>query len=250
MAGEAVNSLTPSTAVGEPVKAYLLRAWHVSGSDGVASIVIARTALTVTQSLFVVLGLAALFVRLDRHAAGLAWLVVCLVGSAAFGWGLVWLQRRGPAVAVHRLLRRLAPRARIVARLEHAAAAIDTRLADYYRIERGAFLRASVWHMLGWLAGVTEVMLIMALIGAPVGWLDALVIEALAQPIRAVAIVIPGGLGAQELGGAALCTFLGVPEAAAVTLWLLKRGREIVFDVIGLLYLSRHAAWRRALRRG
>src|SRR5262245_51558583 len=38
MAGEAVNSVTPTAAVGgEPVKAHLLRSWGVTGSDGVAS---------------------------------------------------------------------------------------------------------------------------------------------------------------------------------------------------------------------
>ena len=41
LAGEAVNSLTPTAALGEPVKAYLLRPWGVTGSDGLASIVIA-----------------------------------------------------------------------------------------------------------------------------------------------------------------------------------------------------------------
>ena len=43
MAGEAVNSMTPTAAVGgEPVKAHLLRAFGVSGSDALASVVIAR----------------------------------------------------------------------------------------------------------------------------------------------------------------------------------------------------------------
>ena len=35
----------------------------------------------------------------------------------------------------------------------------------------------------------------------------------------------------------AVCSFLGIPEAAGVTLWLLKRARELVFDSAGLLYL-------------
>ena len=78
----------------------------------------------------------------------------------------------------------------------------------------------------------------MALIGHPLGLLDALLVEALVQPVRAAAIVIPGGLGAQEVGGVALCRFLGIPEPVAVTLWLLKRGREFVFDGVGLIYLA------------
>jgi uncharacterized membrane protein YbhN (UPF0104 family) len=90
------------------------------------------------------------------------------------------------------------------------------------------------------------VLFIMHLVGSPISVRDALVIESLAQPIRAVALVIPGGLGAQEIGGVALCRFLGIPEAAAVTLWLLKRARELAFDGIGLAYLARATATRRA----
>jgi glycosyltransferase 2 family protein len=85
----------------------------------------------------------------------------------------------------------------------------------------------------------------MWLIGAPVPWLDALIIEALSQPIRAAAVVIPGGLGTQEIGGVALCRFLGMGEAEAATLWLLKRGRELVFDGVGLVYLARRSTLAR-----
>src|SRR5207247_575273 len=112
MAGEAVNSLTPTAVPGEPLKAPLLRRWGGSRAD-------------------------------------------------------------------------------FVARLEGGAQGIDARLADFYTIERGAFLRSTLWHLCGWLGGIFEVMLLMALIGTPIGLRDALLVEALAQPIRAVALVIP-----------------------------------------------------------
>ncbi len=243
MAGEAVNSLTPTAAVGgEPVKAHMLRAWGVSGSDSLASIVIAKTALTVSQSLFVVIGITALFVRMRQRALGVAWGVLLLCVTAGFTITLVRIQRRAPASALWRWLHRMAPRWRLLARLERGAQAIDERLADFYRVERGAFWRASCWHLAGWLMGITEVALMMSLIGAPVTWLDALIIEALSQPIRAAAIVVPGALGTQEWGGVALCTFLGMAEPTAATLWLLKRGRELVFDGVGLFYLARRSA--------
>jgi putative membrane protein len=242
MAGEAVNSVTPAAVGGEPVKVHLLRAWGVSGSDSLASIVIAKTALTVSQSIFVVLGMAALFDRLDRGGLGVATVALLLVATAGFTMGLVRLQRRDPATTAWRWVSRFMPRSAVVARFGLSARAIDERLAEFYHIERGAFWRASSWHLAGWLFGVTEVALVMWLIGAPVPWLDALIIEALSQPIRAAAVVIPGGLGTQEVGGVALCRFLGMGEAEAATLWLLKRGRELVFDGLGLLYLARRSA--------
>jgi putative membrane protein len=243
MAGEAVNSVTPTAAVGgEPVKAQLLRAYGVAGSDAAASVVIAKTALVVSQAGFVLLGLAALFERLDRGTAGAVWVAMLIGLGALFTLLLVWLQRRGPVSALWRVLRRLAPGSSRIARLEATARAVDARLADYYRIERRAFVYATLWHFAAWLVGIGEVMLIMALLGVPIGILDALIIEAIAQPIRAAAVIVPGGLGIQEVGGVALASFLGVPEAAGVALWLLKRAREIVFDIVGLVVLTQRAA--------
>jgi glycosyltransferase 2 family protein len=243
MAGEAVNSLTPTATVGgEPVKAHVLRAFGVSASDGLASVVIAKTALTVSQITFILIGLAALFDRLERRPLGAALLAVLLVLAAAFVMLMVRMQRRGPTSTVWGWLRRVVPRATFVARLESRAQAIDVRLAEFYRIEGPAFRRATLFHLVGWLLGVIEVWLVMVLIGEPLTWRDALIIEALAQPIRAAALVIPGGLGAQEVGGVALCSFLGIAEPVGLTLWLLKRGREFVFDGVGLVYLTRRAA--------
>jgi uncharacterized protein (TIRG00374 family) len=231
MAGEAINSVTPTAAVGgEPVKAHLLRGWGVPTSDSLASIVIAKTALTVSQSLFIVLGVAALCVDWDRPGVGIGLASLLLVATGVFTMALVRLQRRRPVTMAWGWARRLAPRSRLLARFETSAHAIDDRLAQFYHLEPGAFWRASGWHLAGWLFGVTEVFLIMYLIGQPVTWLDALVVEALSQPIRAAAVVIPGGLGTQEWGGVALGRLLGMSEDEAATLWLLKRGRELVFD--------------------
>jgi uncharacterized protein (TIRG00374 family) len=240
MAGEAVNSLTPTATVGgEPVKAHLLRGFGVPATDGLASVVIARTALVASQAMFVALGTAALFLLLGRPATAAVWSVVLGVATAAFVTLLVRVQRRGLAEATWRLAHRVAPRSGLVARLQRAAAAIDQRLDAFHRFERATFVRATGLHLLGWMLGALEVQLVLWLIGSPIGLLEAFVIEALAQPIRAAALIVPGGLGVQEWGGLWLCTLLGMAEADAVTLWLLRRARETVYDLIGLGYLGK-----------
>ena len=239
MAGEAVNSVTPTATLGgEPVKAHLLRFYGVAGSDGLASIVLAKTALTIAQSLFTALGIVGLFLLLGRSWLAAFWLVVLLGVLAGFAYGLLHVQQRNPAIAVWRWASRVMPRWKILARLEGGARAIDTRLQDFYQFEGFAFARATFWNFIGWIFGVAEVQLMCTLIDHPIPWLEAFVIEAVAQPIRAVAIIVPGGLGVQEWGGMEFCQFLGMPEPVAATLWLLKRGRELVFDAIGLAYLA------------
>ena len=242
MAGEAVNSVTPTATIGgEPLKAALLRTHGVTASDGLASIVVAKTALTIAQSLFTALGFAGLLVVLGRPGLGAFWLVVLLGVLAGFTYGLLHVQRRNPVTAVWRWASRIFPRVRFLHRLESSVHAIDERLLSFYQDEQRAFVRAIAWNFAGWVFGVVEVQLMCTLIGHPIPWLEAFVIEAVAQPIRAVAIVVPGGLGLQEWGGVEFCQFLGMPEPVAATLWLLKRGREIVFDIVGLLYLARRS---------
>lgn len=246
VAGEAINSVTPTATLGgEPVKAHLLRAHGVSASHGLASIVVAKTALTVAQSLFTALGFVALLAMLGHGALATGGFVVLMVVLVAFTRLLLHVQRRNPAAATVRAVARFLPRARLVDRLEHAARALDERLDEFHRTEPEAFAMATFYNFLGWLIGVAEVQLIVTLVDRPIPWLEAFVIEAVSQPIRAVAILIPGGLGAQEWGGATFCQFLGMPEPVAVTLWLLKRARETFFDVVGLLYLG----WRTSITR-
>jgi putative membrane protein len=247
IAGEAVNSVTPTAAVGgEPVKAQLLRSAGVPGPEAVASVVIAKTALTLSQVAFILVGVPVLAARFGRPMLGAACFAVLVVVAIVFARFLVGVQRRGLVHAAWRRLVRWFPRSRTVARLGERAAAIDERLGDFYRIEQRAFRTATLWHFMAWLLGVAEVWIIMQLIGAPIAWTDALILESLGQPIRAAALFIPGGLGVQELGGAALCHLLGIADAPAVTLWLLKRARELFYDVVGIVYLAQQTALRRA----
>jgi uncharacterized membrane protein YbhN (UPF0104 family) len=176
---------------------------------------------------------------MGHERIAIAWLAGLALAAVGFIVVLVRLQQRAPATALVRLIGRFAPGWQLLERLAHGAEAVDERLDAYYRLERGAFVRATGCHLIGWVLGVGEVMLVMALIGHPVSVTDAFVVEALSQVVRALAIVIPGGIGTQEWGGVWLCELLGIPAAEGVTLWLLKRARETIFDGVGLVYLTR-----------
>jgi len=243
LAGEAVNSAAPTGVGGEPLKAVLLRTHGVSGSQAAAAVVIDRTSVTVTQSLLVVAGITALLVRLDRGGEALVAFVSLCALAAAFGFVLIHLQRSAPAQLGMRLLSRIVPRAGRAGTLRQGAAALDTRLSAFYRGERGPFVVAGCWHLLSWLASSAEVWLLFWSMGAPISWRDALIIDGLAQPIRATAIIVPGALGTQESGGVALCVWLGIGRDVAVAVWLVRRARELLFDAIGLLYLVVARGW-------
>ena len=75
--------------------------------------------------------------------------------------------------------------------------------------------------------------------GIDADWIDALIIETMIQPVTAAALVIPGALGVREAGGVYLCRLLGIEDSAGLTLMVLKRAREAVYNAIGLLVLAR-----------
>mgnify|MGYP003694422953 CR=1 FL=1 len=100
LAGEAVNATTPTASVGgEPVKAFLLRHW-VPMPQGLASVIVDKTAIVTGQGLFLVLGLVlartvvpvsgpvltAMTILLGLEAVGLTgFVVVQLLGAAGRG---------------------------------------------------------------------------------------------------------------------------------------------------------------------
>jgi len=241
LTGEALNNLTPTAYLGgEPVKAYLLRRFGTPLNDGASSVILAKSALTISQILFVILG-AVLFVatRGPREIGGLWTLAQMAAGAALVTTLLIRWQRRAPVSALARLGRRFFPRSPHVDRLERRAAEIDIRLSDFYGLRPRAAVASVLFHFVGWFAGAVEISLIMALIGHPIVWSDAIIIEALAQPVRFVGLLIPGTLGVFEAGGLAICAMVGIPQDVGLTMLLMKRLREIAFSLFGLVLLAR-----------
>src|SRR5712691_1869916 len=88
MAGEAVNFTTPAAYLGgEPMKAYLLSRHNVPLVDGMASVITAKTTMTLAEVIFILLGVGLGAVLLSRSADVL---VPSLLGLGLLGFG-VWL---------------------------------------------------------------------------------------------------------------------------------------------------------------
>ena len=238
--GEAVNSITPTAYLGgEPVKAYVLQRFGVPLADGTTSVILAKTALTIAQIAFVILGVTLLFIH-----RGATWMTLpILLAMLASGVGLTFLlvrwQRRGPVASIAGLGARMLPRARLTRTLQERAGEVDAKLLEFYEACRGAAVASVVWHLIGWIAGAAEVFAIMTLIGHPVSWMEAVIIEALAQPTRLLGLVVPGTLGVQEAGGMLIFGILGLPPELGLALMLLKRVREIGFSALGLALLAK-----------
>jgi len=240
LAGEALNSITPTAYLGgEPVKAFILQRFGIPLTEGATSVILAKTALTIAQIAFVVFGVALFLIRRDAGVATVPTVVGLVLAGIGVAAILVVLQRRGLVAFVARAMRRVFPHAHLAARLAKRAPEIDRRLRSFYGARPRAAAASVAFHFAGWITGAAEVFAIMMLIGHPVGVGDAIVIEALAQPARLAGIFVPGTLGVQEAGGMVIFGLLGLPPELGLAMMLLKRVREVGFNLFGIGLLTR-----------
>ena len=114
----------------------------------------------------------------------------------------------------------------------HHLHAVEDRLVHFYTARRGRLIGALASSMLNWFLGVVEVYVVMQLLGHPVSFADACIIEAVTQLVRAATFVIPASIGAQEGAFLVIGTAItGQPSLAlAMALWVNGRlpGRGLV----------------------
>ena len=91
MAGEAINVTTPMAMLGgEPMKAYLLTRYEVPLVEGLASVVTAKTIMSLAQILFMLSGLGVMLwlVGGGEHNVLVAFVSVGLLGFGVFLFSL------------------------------------------------------------------------------------------------------------------------------------------------------------------
>lgn len=231
---ESANALLPAGAlVGQAAAARLLVRRGVPAGMAGATATVDLTLEAVSQLVFTLVGIGLLLARgADQDMAGLA---AAGLGVAALG-----------AIAMVVAQRNLGPLERLLARLSRRWPAMnpgwigDLRQAVLdLHTERRALAAAVLWHGGAWVLGAVEIIGVLGLLGHEISFADALVVESLAQALRNVGFMLPGALAVQEgaiIGAAAL---VGVPPAAALAAALIRRAREVLFGLPGLL------AWHR-----
>ncbi len=240
--GESANSLMPAGQLGGP--ALMIRQLNQRGvplQAAVAQITVSTTLQTLAQVLFALLGLVLIGARASQSIRG-----ALLIASAVLAVPMVsfyFVQRRGLFSKLLHWAARVSGKHHWL-RLMSRAEAIDAALLRTY--DRWPRVMGSFgWSFLGWVVGTGEVYLILRLLGSPVSWGDALVLESLGQAIRGAAFAIPGSLGVQEGGYLLLAPLASLAPEVALALSLGKRAREVLLAVPGLVYL--HLSERRFL---
>lgn len=241
-AGEVVNMTTPTAYLGgEPLKAYLLKKYNVPMAEGAASVVIAKTTVTIAEVCFILTGIALGFLILGAGSSAAQTITAALVSVGLLVCsiaGFVFIQHRGLFASILSLVKKLGLRIRSLEAQEAHLRSIDETIRNFYDHHRMAFLASVGVCFFGWLAESLEVFGIIYFLGGSVSFLTAISIGALAAFIKGGSFFIPGSLGAQDAGYLLLLQAFGYSDVTGITFALLRRFRELVWIGIGLLCLA------------
>lgn len=228
---ESVNNLLPAAQIGgDLVRGRLAAQRGVPAADAAASIVADITTSVLTLIAFGALGALLLF---PTHAHQSALLLLGLAFSAVLVAAFWYLQRAGLFAPLARRLAQGIGGASWEA-LVGGAAALDAAIARVYA-RRADVLKSCAWALAAWLLGAGEVWIALYFLGAPVGLTEAIAIESLIQALRSAAFPVPGALGVQEGGFILLGHALGLTPETSLALSLVKRVREVVLGIPGVI---------------
>jgi uncharacterized membrane protein YbhN (UPF0104 family) len=245
LAGDALNVATALASVGgEAVKAWLIRR-DVAYEDSVPAVVIAKTTITVAQALFLLIGIGVALATLTFESVIVRTMLWMLVVEVVAVGGFVLAQVTGVVRRGGRLLAGVGFAAD-ASYAEH----LDANLQRFYRRQWRRLLLSTGFHFVGWLGGALETYLILVVLGVGMPLGTAVIVEAFGSGVRFAAFLIPASIGALEGANTAAFAALGFTGSAGLAFTLVRRGRQAVWIVVGLLTLAgmRSSAWLRARR--
>lgn len=229
---EGVNALLPVAQLGgNLVGIRLLTLRGVPGAQAAAGTVLDLTIEALTQLLFTLAGFAVL-AAIDGERSWTPWVGGVLLSGALGVGGFILAQRAGLMRLVEMLAGKLAARFPVF-----AFGGVQGLHDELIRLQnrKMAMLESTALHLLAWVLGTFEVWLALTAMGAQPGIAEAFVIESLAMAARSAGFAVPGALGVQEAGLILVCGLFGVSPDMAIALSMLKRVRELLLGVPGLV---------------
>ena len=244
MASAAIGKLTPAVGLaGEAIKAIILKKiYGVRNREGVASVIVAKTANLIAFVVFVAIGLA---LALANGSLPESYRLAAAAGFAVLAFGIAALF----AVQRLRLLSALGlwlSKGRLgrgIGRLLHHLTDMDDRLEYAYTSDRARFLTATVLAFLYWVLGAVELYLIFWFLDHPVAVSAAVVIATVVEVVRAGTFFIPASIGAEEAILALIVNSITGDAGLGLAVAFVRRYRELLWIGLGLLI-----AWRMTSR--
>ncbi len=233
--GDALNNVTPGAPVGgEPVKAKILnQRYRVGYHETAATWVLMQTILIGAQVVFLVIGIG---IAVAGGALPPAYETVGMIALTAIAGGLVLFflaQRYRLLSRIGVVLGRGSRGVRLLDAVRHVRH-VEGRIIRFYLQRPLRFAGATALEFVNWMMGAVDVYVIMALLGWPISFAEAWVIEGGVLLVRTAVFLLPASIGLQEGVFLVLCQAVTGSPTVGVAVALIRRFRELAQILLGL----------------
>ncbi len=238
--GEAIDYVTPSAQLGgQFVMAVDVRE-KLRMPVGLATVVVASLAEAIGQIGFMSVALV-ISLRLIPVAANLYWAIVGGFALAvALAGGFFFVQMKRPFSHLWRAATKLDIARINTDEIRESADEADAVILDFYARHRGRFVASCLCYAAAWSFGPLEIYILLRLLHQPASLQIALLVEAVGLLIERATFLIPGKLVSQEGGKALILGMLGYPPGIGFVVGFLRRIKEMVWVLFGLMALMIH----------
>ena len=232
------NLILPSASLGgDAMRAFLIKE-RVPLSVGVPGVLFDKTIEFVASIVFLgsglLLGLLSLRLPVGLIVPAVASLAITSAGIAL----LVVVQKRGLTRSLLRLSAPLPAARRWVLNRESKFQAMDESLGVLYTRTNYRALLPGALHVLSRCVGVLEIVVILAVLGAPVSYVQALFIATIVTSANTAFFLFPGQWGVTESVHVLVLQSMGYPAAVGLSLGLIRRIRKLLFVGLALVLLE------------
>ncbi|MEX2450679.1 MAG: lysylphosphatidylglycerol synthase domain-containing protein [Rhodospirillales bacterium] len=231
--GASVNFLLPvATVGGEIVKARILVLHGTQSIDAAASVVLDKTVQATSVLLWAVIGIVILISKVPANEPTV---LVAIVGATLLTLGIagfVVVQWTGAFGMFAKSITRLSNGS--FRSLVDNAADLDATVRALYR-RPGILVMSSLLRLARHIVIAAEVWVVAWLIGYPIGFAEAVMLNSLAVALRSAAFVVPAGIGVQEIGYIVIGALIGIPSDAMLAVSLMTRLGRLIESLPGLL---------------
>jgi phosphatidylglycerophosphate synthase len=233
---------------GDSIRISYLRS-EVPAARGVSSVSLDRGLFLVTGTVVVIVGIttAALVLPLPHALGRFAGIFVVVLCGFLLSTALV-VHRRWPVLSGTTVsLGRLSFFRNWVDKNWRLIHSVENMLFDFYHQTPRAFWASFALNLACHVMAVGEVCLIVYFLGARIGFLSALAIEALTKLVNALGNLNPGNIGTYEAGNVLIGKMFGLSTAAGLALGLSRRVRALFWAAVGgvVLFLVTRSSQRR-----
>jgi phosphatidylglycerophosphate synthase len=208
-------------------------------ATGLASVTLDRGLYIVTSIMVTIAGiLAALCMLSLSHALRLYAALFAFALITVLLLVLIAARKRWPVFSGSaRVIGRIPPLKNWVEKEYLLIQSVETRLFEFHHDTPTAFWSSFCLNLASHCIAISEVCLILSLMGSKIGFLSALVIEALTKLVNVMGNAIPGNIGTYEGGNMLIGKMFGLSGATGLALGLTRRLRSLFWAGVGIICL-------------